>query len=199
MSLCGRRRGLRAPQYAEHIDPGYALAGSLVWQGSWFSRQCVERQAVTLDRSVLYTFGCRGSGPYPRHEKPEDSDLSASRLASILLTIPGSLAASAASVRATTHETLPPSGAVTVTVAKMGLPSLSGPATTGLPPSRGTRPCINSRRRIQPVAAVLCIKLFRFDRRAAHIGTYGWWRIAPGRFSIRGYAEGGWGTRGLCV
>ena len=118
-------------------------------------------------RSSLYAFDCRGSGPYPRHENPDDFNLSASRLASILLTIPGSLAASAASVKATTHETLRPSGAVTVTVAKMGLPSLSAVATTALPPSRRTRPCINSRRRVRPGAIVLYATVCRFGPGAA--------------------------------
>lgn len=129
-------------------------------------RQKTKAQSTPM-RSSLYAFDCRGSGPYPRHENPDDSNLSASRLASILLTIPGSLAASAASVKATTHETLPPSGAVTVTVAKMGLPSLSAVATTALPPSRRTRPCINSRRRVRPVAIVLYDTACRFGPGAA--------------------------------
>ena len=132
-------------------------------------------------RSSLYAFDCRGSGPYPRHENPDDSNLSASRLASILLTIPGSLAASAASVKATTHETLPPSGAATVTVAKMGLPSPSAVATTALPPSRRTRPCINSRRRVRPVAIVLYDTACRFGPGAAHM-CFGW--------SLRRFCQG---------
>jgi hypothetical protein len=105
--------------------------------------------------SSRYAYDCRGSGPYPRHEQPDDSDLAASRLASMLLIIPGSLAASATFAKATTHETLAPSGAVNVTVAKMGVPSLSGAATTALSLPRRTIPCVNSRRRVRPAAIIL--------------------------------------------